>query len=102
MQFGISESYAQKRFQFTKNQLLLCLDLPHEEALKEALAGDCMAIDVTEQPIERPLHEQQRYYSEKKTPHHQGLTACLPTDRPDSGGSLWTRAGTRFCALQRS
>jgi hypothetical protein len=66
MQFGISESYAQKRYQFTKGQLLSCLDLPDEEALKTAIAGDCVAIDVTEQPIERPQSGQQDYYSGKK------------------------------------
>jgi hypothetical protein len=65
-QFGVSESYAQKRYTFTKMLLLRCLDLPNEQALKEAISGDKVAIDVTEQAIERPLEHQQDYYSGKK------------------------------------
>jgi len=65
-QFGISESYAQKRYTFTKRLLLKCLDLPDEQALKEAILGDKIAVDVTEQAIERPLKNQQDYYSGKK------------------------------------
>lgn len=38
-QFGVSESYAQKRYTFTKMLLLRCLDLPDEQALKEAILG---------------------------------------------------------------
>jgi hypothetical protein len=66
MQFGISESYAQKRYSLTKKQLLGALELPDEEALQQAIAGDCAAIDVTEQPIERPKDDQNAYYSGKK------------------------------------
>jgi Helix-turn-helix of DDE superfamily endonuclease len=65
-QFGISESYAQKRYTFTKNLLLRCLDLPDEQALKDAISGDKVAVDVTEQAIERPVENQQDYYSGKK------------------------------------
>lgn len=67
-QFGISESYAQKRYTFVKMLLLRSLELPDEEALKDAIAGDAVAIDVTEQAIERPLTEQEEYYSGKKNP----------------------------------
>ena len=66
-QFGISESYAQKRYTFTKMLLLRCLNLPDEESLKDAIQGHKVAIDVTEQAIERPLQDQEDYYSEKKS-----------------------------------
>lgn len=64
--FGISESYAQKRFEFSKMILLRCLDLPDEESLKNAAKTGTIAVDVTEQSIERPLKDQQEYYSGKK------------------------------------
>lgn len=66
-QFGVSESYAQKRYTFTKMLLLRCLDLPDEQALKEAISGNIIAVDVTEQAIERPLENQKDYYSGKKS-----------------------------------
>lgn len=66
-QFGISESYAQKRYTFTKMLLLRCLNLPDEESLKDAIQGHKVAIDVTEQAIERPLQNQEDYYSGKKS-----------------------------------
>lgn len=66
MQFGISESYAQKRFNFTKMILLRCLDLPDELSLKDTLQTNLVAVDVSEQPIERPVKHQEKYYSGKK------------------------------------
>lgn len=66
-QFGISESYAQKRYTFTKMLLLRCLNLPNEKSLKDAIQGHKVAIDVTEQAIERPLQNQEDYYSGKKS-----------------------------------
>ena len=66
-QFGISESYAQKRYTFTKMLLLRCLNLPDEESLKDAIQGHKVAIDVTQQAIERPLQNQEDYYSGKKS-----------------------------------
>lgn len=65
-QFGISESYAQKRYTFIKMLLLRSLDLPDEQSLRDAIAGDIVAIDVTEQSIERPFEYQESYYSGKK------------------------------------
>lgn len=65
-QFGISESYTQKRYIFMVMLLLRALDLPDEQSLRDAIAGDMVAIDVTEQPIERPLEDQESYYSGKK------------------------------------
>lgn len=66
LQFGISESYTQKRYNFIKMLLLRSLDLPDEDALKAAIGGDSVAIDVTEQSIERPFDDQESYYSGKK------------------------------------
>jgi hypothetical protein len=66
-QFGVSESYAQKRYTFTKMLLLRCLNLPDEQALKDAISGDKVAVDVTEQAIERPLENQKDYYCGKKS-----------------------------------
>ena len=39
-QFGISESYAQKRYTFVKMLLLRSIELPDETALKDAIKGD--------------------------------------------------------------
>ena len=66
VQFGISESYAQKRYTFTKKMLLRCLELPDEQSLKRSFATNLIAVDVTEQEIERPVKNQQDYYSGKK------------------------------------
>lgn len=65
--FGISESYTQKRYEFSKMILLRCLDLPDELSLKEGLETNLIAIDVTEQAIERPVEHQEEYYSGKKS-----------------------------------
>lgn len=65
-QFGISESYAHKRYTLIRMLLLRSLDLPDEESLKDAIQGNKVAIDVTEQAIERPLQNQEDYYSGKK------------------------------------
>jgi Helix-turn-helix of DDE superfamily endonuclease len=65
-QFGISESYAQKRYTFVKKLLLQALDLPDEESLRDAINGEHVAVDVTEQAIERPIENQEQYYSGKK------------------------------------
>jgi hypothetical protein len=65
--FGISESYAQKRYSFIKMLLLRCLDLPDEASLKDAISGNQVAVDVTEQAIERPVVNQEDFYSGKKS-----------------------------------
>ena len=70
LQFGISESYTQKRYEFSKMILLRCLDLPNARSLKEAIETNLIAINVTEQAIERPVENQEEYYSGKKTSHH--------------------------------
>ena len=70
MRFSISESYAQKRFEFSKMILLRCLDVIDEMSLKDVLQTNLIAIDVSEQNIERPITGQEDYYSGKKN--------CIP------------------------
>lgn len=65
--FGISESYAQKRYVFSKKMLLRCLTLADDESLKKAIETNFVAVDVTEQAIERPIEKQEEYYSGKKS-----------------------------------
>lgn len=62
--FGISESYAQKRYTFIVQRLLEALPIPNDKAL--TLASLTVAMDVSEQPLERPLKDQKKYYSGKK------------------------------------
>jgi Helix-turn-helix of DDE superfamily endonuclease len=64
-QFNISESYAQKRYVFVSSMLLKALDLPDESSLSLSQVH-ILATDVTEQPIERPVKGQKKYYSGKK------------------------------------
>jgi len=62
--FSISESYASKRYEFISSQLLKVLDVPNQKSLeKEDLT---VLMDVTEQPVERPVKQQKQYYSGKK------------------------------------
>ncbi len=63
--FGISESYCCKVYQKISRYLLRILSVSGRKAL---LDGDlkAIAIDVTEQPIERPVIGQQDYFSGKK------------------------------------
>lgn len=65
--FGISESYAYKRCKFTEMILLRCLNCPDIGSLKTNLETNLVAIDVCEQEIERPLKNQEDYYSGKKS-----------------------------------
>ena len=62
--FGISESYAHKRYTFIVQRLLKALDLPNDKSL--TVANLTLAMDVSEQPLERPLSNQKAYYSGKK------------------------------------
>jgi len=61
--------------------------LPNRKALLEDPAAT-FAIDVSEQPIERPAKNQKAYYSGKKTPHGQSSARDLPIDAgyPFRGG----------------
>jgi hypothetical protein len=65
-QFGFCESYTYKVCQFTKKMLLRCMDIPSEESLKTTLETNLVAVDVSEQEIERPIESQEIYYSGKK------------------------------------
>ncbi len=65
-QFGISESYAQKRFVYIRNILMKVVDLPDIKLLTLDKLTNKIGIDVSEQPIERPLTNQKQYYSGKK------------------------------------
>lgn len=64
-QFGIGESYANKLFHRICNILVEEFSVPNR---KELLSKDLsiILIDVTEQPIERPIEHQKKYYSGKK------------------------------------
>lgn len=67
-QFGISESYANKIFHRFSGILVKVLRLPSRDDLMSADLK-AVAIDVTEQPIERPKRGQKAYYSGKKKRH---------------------------------
>jgi len=64
--FEISESYANKIFHRILDILVKTLKLPNRKVL---LDGDFekILVDVTEQPIERPIKKQKDYYSGKKS-----------------------------------
>jgi hypothetical protein len=78
--FGISESYANKRYHEYLDILVKVLRLPGHKAL---LSEDWIAIviDVTEQPIERPVDKQRAWFSGKKKRHPAKiqLIVCLLT-----------------------
>ena len=62
--FGINESYANKIFHKTVDYLLKFI---HPKKTNESSLDDVctVAIDVTEQEIERPVKKQKSYYSSK-------------------------------------
>ena len=64
-EFGVSESYAWKIYHRMLKILLKVLHMKHR---KDLMNGDLetVLIDVTEQPIERPVRHQKAYYSGKK------------------------------------
>lgn len=63
--FSISESYAHKRYSFITQRLMKAMDIPNDKALM--MDNLKIIADVTEQEIERPIREQQSYYSGKKS-----------------------------------
>ena len=63
--FGISESYCHKIYSRYRNILVQVETLPNRKQLLED-APSTLAIDVTEQAIERPVKGQRAYYSGKK------------------------------------
>lgn len=66
--FGISESYCHKIYTRTARVLVKVEKLPNRKALLQE-PTTTMVIDVSEQPIERPVKNQKAYYSGKKTSH---------------------------------
>lgn len=66
LQFDISESYCQKRYVYMRKILMEILQLADNELLTTDKFTKLTAIDVSEQPIERPLDKQETYYSGKK------------------------------------
>ena len=67
-QFSISESYANKIFHRILDILVQTLKLPNRKILLDQ-NFEKLLIDVTEQPIERPVKSQKKYYSGKKKTH---------------------------------
>ena len=63
--FGISESYCHKIYTRTTRMLTKVEKLPNRKALLQEPTAT-LAIDVSEQPIERPVKNQKAYYSGKK------------------------------------
>lgn len=78
--FGISESYAQKLYHRYLDRLVQHLRLPGKKALLDQ-GLQAILLDVTEQPIERPVKGQRSYYSGKKKRHtiKAQLIVCLKT-----------------------
>jgi hypothetical protein len=66
--FNISESYCHKIYSRTARILVKIEKLPNRKVLLENPAVT-VVIDVSEQPIERPVTNQKAYFSGKKTPH---------------------------------
>jgi len=66
--FGISESYCYKIYARTARVLAKVEKRPNRKALLQE-PTTTMVIDVSEQPIERPVKNQKAYYSGKKTSH---------------------------------
>lgn len=67
--FGISESYCHKIYSRYGKILAQIETLPNRKQLLKD-RPETLAIDVTEQPIERPVKGQRAYYSGKKTTHN--------------------------------
>ncbi len=78
--FGISESYASKLYHTYLDILVQVLRLPGKKALLDR-GLEAILIDVTEQPMERPVKKQRQWYSGKKKRHtiKAQLIVCLKT-----------------------
>ncbi len=98
-QFGISESYAQKRFVYMRNILMKVVNLPDIKQLTFEGLTNKIGIDVSEQPIERPLKNQKHYYSGKKKTYHQSISHRLFGNRLNIRHLLWKRSYARFFAF---
>lgn len=62
--FSVSESYAHKRYCYMRRILTKVLDMP--AGLLAPTGPLKVAVDVSEQPVERPVKGQGHYYSGKK------------------------------------
>ena len=98
-QFGISESYAYKRYCFMRHILMQVLDLPDSKQISFQMLTNKVGLDVSEQPIERPLQGQEQYYSGKKKTSGKGFVSCLPAERPDFGRMLPEGEDARLCSF---
>ena len=99
-EFSISESYANKIYHRMLDILVRVLPMnSKKELLRSDL--DSVVIDVTEQPIERPKHQQHHYYSGKKMPYSQSPTDYLLGEFADSVGHLSKGQSPRFSDTQR-
>lgn len=78
--FGISESYANKLYHHSLDILVQVARLPGKKAFLEQ-GIEAILIDVTEQPMERPVKKQRQWYSGKKKRHtiKAQLIVCLKT-----------------------
>ena len=76
MEFGISESYANKLYHQILDVLVKVLSLKNRKHLVESNL-QTIIIDATEQPIERPTKGQRVYYSGKKKAHHKSSIDCV-------------------------
>jgi hypothetical protein len=56
--------------------ILKVLKLPPKTKIKD-LNITQLAVDVTEQPIERPILNQKKYFSGKKKTHNEDFIICL-------------------------
>lgn len=72
--------------------LLRCL-VPDEQALEDAISGNQVAIEVTEQAIERPLENQGDYYSGKKS---QILKRIVPVEHINRNCKTFKICGNRY------
>ena len=100
-QFGISESYAQKRFIYIRNILMKVIDLPDAKLLTFDKLTTKVGIDVSEQPIERPLKNQKQYYSGKKKAYHQSFSHCLFGNGLNPRHLLWKGTFAGLFAFQK-
>ena len=70
IEFKISEGYANKIFHKISKILIKIFPLPsNKELAHDSLKA--VVLDVSEQPIERPVKKQKEYYSGKKTPYNK-------------------------------
>ena len=85
--FSVSESYAHKRYCYMRSILVQVLDMPAKGLLATGELAK-VAVDVSEQPIERPVKGQKAYYSGRKKAHGEGPARGVPAHGADSDGAL--------------